>query len=115
MPQPTGGPDWDNDGFEDAADNCTLVSNLDQTDADADGYGNACDGDFDGDGVAGTQDFLLLRRSFGESSGSPNFLAGADLDANGVIGGSDFSGWLRRFGSEPGPSGLGCAGTPPCP
>lgn len=35
--------DLDNDGVMDVADNCPTVVNLDQTDTDGDGIGNACD------------------------------------------------------------------------
>lgn len=40
----TGGTDddADNDGIPDAVDNCPNVANADQTDANADGYGDAC-------------------------------------------------------------------------
>ena len=56
-----GDPDWldtdsDNDGVADSADNCPLVANGDQADADGDGLGNACDGDDDADGVVDSAD-----------------------------------------------------------
>jgi len=35
--------DADGDGIEDGVDNCPTVVNVDQTDADSDGSGNACD------------------------------------------------------------------------
>ena len=53
--------DYDNDGVEDASDNCMRVSNYDQVDRDGDGRGDACDNcltawnelqdDTDGDGI----------------------------------------------------------------
>jgi hypothetical protein len=36
-------PDVDADGVADVADNCLMVSNADQADADGDGWGDACD------------------------------------------------------------------------
>jgi hypothetical protein len=36
-------PDTDADGLLAACDNCPLVANLDQTDGDSDGFGDACD------------------------------------------------------------------------
>jgi hypothetical protein len=51
-----GCPDTDGDGVADTTDNCRTVANADQTDADADRVGNACDqnprgDDPDGDGI----------------------------------------------------------------
>ena len=37
------GEDGDGDGVPDLVDNCAAVSNVDQADADGDGYGNDCD------------------------------------------------------------------------
>lgn len=48
--------DSDNDGIEDANDNCPAVANADQADFDGDGYGDACDPDDDNDGVADESD-----------------------------------------------------------
>ncbi len=49
-------PDDDGDGVADSEDNCPSVSNPDQTDADEDGMGDACDPDDDNDGVLDADD-----------------------------------------------------------
>ncbi len=43
--------DDDNDGMENAMDNCPLVANPDQTNTDKDGEGDVCDEDDDNDGL----------------------------------------------------------------
>ena len=53
------GIDRDQDTVLDGLDNCPSVSNVDQTDTDMDGIGDACEflvGDSDGDGVADNVD-----------------------------------------------------------
>lgn len=107
--------DADGDADGDACDRCVAVVNADQLDTDADGYGNACDVDLDGDGVVGLSDFNRFRLSFGRVAGAPGFDASADFNGDGTIGLSDFNVLRLGFGSPPGPSGLGCAGTVPCP
>lgn len=47
--------DSDSDGVRDIADNCKAVANADQTDADKNGEGDACE-DFDKDGVMNNRD-----------------------------------------------------------
>lgn len=58
-PEPAGAPsDADSDGVPDSADNCSEISNPDQTlDRDADGKGDTCDGDIDGDSRPNDTDY----------------------------------------------------------
>jgi hypothetical protein len=107
--------DQDADGVLDGSDNCLVVENPDQLDVDQDGYGNLCDADFDGDGSVGGTDYLLLRSAFGSRTGEPAWNAAVDADGNGAIGGPDYLAFRRAFGGSPGPSGLACAGSVPCP
>jgi len=46
--------DTDGDGILDLNDNCPTVVNVDQADLDADGLGDVCDTDIDGDGFTNT-------------------------------------------------------------
>ncbi|MCH8132724.1 MAG: hypothetical protein IIA30_09260, partial [Myxococcales bacterium] len=74
------------------------------------GYGNACDADFNNDGVVGIPDFALLSAQFGSTTGGS-----ADFNGDTIVGIPDFAALSGMFGSPPGPSGLSCAGTVPCP
>ena len=58
-------PDADGDGVPDASDNCTLVANPTQLDADVDGYGNICDADLNNNGLVTTSDYTILRNRSG--------------------------------------------------
>jgi len=105
-------PDTDGDGAPDALDNCVESANADQCDTDADGYGNVCDADFNNDGFVGGPDYNVLRTEFLQAvpPGDPD----VDLTCDGAIGNPDFNIFRARYGGFPGPSGLACAGTPPC-
>ncbi|MCH7708333.1 MAG: thrombospondin type 3 repeat-containing protein [Myxococcales bacterium] len=107
--------DDDGDGLVNSEDNCTAVANPDQFDSDADGYGNACDADFDNDGVVGASDFIILSGAFGSQAGDANWNPDVDSNHDGAIGALEFITLSGQFGSAPGPSGLSCAGTVPCP
>lgn len=63
-----------NYGCGNACDDCLSVVNADQRDRDRDGYGDACDNDRDGDGVANDSDNCPDRRNPDQ----------ADPDQNGV-------------------------------
>src|SRR5215468_6877575 len=95
-------PDADSDGVPDDEDDCTLVPDYSQLDADHDGYGNACDADFDQNGHVGASDFLALRRAFGTSAGSPGWNPAMDLNGDGAVGGLDFLALVHSFGLPPG-------------
>jgi hypothetical protein len=108
--------DSDGDGVPDACDSCSEVANPSQDDTNADGYGDLCDPDLDDDGVVGGPDFGRFIASFNASSGEPEFDPAADFDGNGNVGGPDFGIFLGGFATAlPGPSGLPCAGSAPCP
>ena len=108
-------PDLDSDGVTDAEDNCLIVSNSTQLDSDQEGYGNVCDADYNDDGVVGTYDFMTLRNAFGSTVGTPGWDPQLDANGDGAIGTFEFALVRRAFGDPPGPSGLACAGSTPCP
>ena len=100
--------DSDSDGIIDELDNCSNIANVDQFDADVDGYGSICDGDFDDDFIVFGTDYSSLAAAFG--SNSPPAAKELDMDNDGLIFGTDFSAFAQQFGGPPGPSGLDCAG-----
>ena len=114
--------DTDGDTIPDASDNCVNVMNAavgqpagalaSQCDIDQDGYGNACDPDVSNDGVVGGPDYGPITASFGGLGYPTN---SADVNCDGLVGGPDYGPITANFGGAPGPSGLSCAGTVPCP
>ncbi len=79
--------DDDNDGVLDVDDNCPLIGNADQADADGDGEGNVCDTDDDNDGVLDTEDNCpLLPNPNQEDSDNDGIgdLCDDDIDNDGV-------------------------------
>jgi len=97
-PQPPPDLDADDDGVDDAEDNCPLEPNADQADSDGDGLGDACDDDRDGDNVPNGEDACPDQPGEADNAGCPH--AGG-----GQPGGSDGSG-----GSAGGGAGR-CANT----
>jgi hypothetical protein len=108
-------PDADGDGVEQWRDNCKEVSNPGQCDTNRDGYGNACDADYDNNGVVGISDFNILRSHFGQRDHDPDFDPDVDSNCDGAIGIPDFNALRSQFARPPGPSGIVSApGEEPC-
>ncbi len=100
--------DSDGDGVADDVDNCTLAENDTQLDTDGDGYGNACDADFDNNCIANIIDLGIFRTLF--------FMPGneADLNGDGITNVIDLGIFRTLFFQAPGPSAtdtLNCSGT----
>jgi len=97
-------------------DNCVAIKNgrnemSNQIDSDSDGYGNACDSDYNNDLATTTLDFPIFLDAF---TGGPTTVT--DHNGDGATTTLDFSLFLADFQglNPPGPSGLVCAGTIPC-
>ena len=91
-------PDSDGDGVPDKSDNCTLVANSDQRDADGDGYGSICDPDLNNDHIVNATDLAILKQAFGSSD------ANADFNGDGVVDDLDLTMLKTQFFKSPGPS-----------
>ncbi len=115
--------DTDSDGFGDVCDNCTHVPNgivfgfgrLAQSDFDRDGFGDVCDGDHNNDGTTNLGDIIEMSPEFGTFRGDPGFRQDIDMNGDERISPPDLFLTQQSFSAGgPGPSGLSCAGTPPC-
>jgi hypothetical protein len=94
----------------DNQDNCTGKANSDQRDTDLDGYGNACDGDFNQDGGVGGPDYLTFVATNGLSEGQPGYNDAVDCNFDKAVGGPDYLCFISQNGAGvPGPSGRTCA------
>ncbi|MBJ20818.1 MAG: hypothetical protein GY910_11540, partial [bacterium] len=102
--------DVDGDLVADLLDNCLEVANgpndsSNQTDTDRDGYGNACDTDYDNTGTTDMPDFARFLAAFQGGPADP----ATDHNDDGGTNVADFAVFLAGFGRTPGPSGLDCA------
>ena len=107
-------PDGDGDGVADYDDNCSETLNASQLDTNLDGYGNACDADYNDDGGVGVLDWMHMSSVYGTVEGDPSYDPDVDMDGDGGIGLPEYLFLGSVFGDAPGPSGLVCAGIPPC-
>jgi hypothetical protein len=98
------GADADGDTVDDGSDNCIEVANPDQRNVDRDGgqdaFGNACDPDFNNDGVVSAADYLILRAALNTADPA------SDLNGDGTVSAADYLVLRRYLGRPPGPSGL---------
>ncbi|MFK8031331.1 MAG: M14 family zinc carboxypeptidase [Gammaproteobacteria bacterium] len=92
--------DTDLDGVQDSVDNCTLVSNPSQLDTDTDGFGNACDADFNNDGIT---NFLDLARFADDFLATGTLVT--DTNGDGVVNFVDLITVRDFFLMPPGPGG----------
>lgn len=105
------GADQDGDTVADAIDNCSDRPNASQTDTDEDGYGNACDGDFNNDGAVDAVDANLFKSRFLETVTGCDLVF--DMSGNdGLTGAADANAFrLQAARGEPGPgAGVGDTG-----
>lgn len=93
-------PDSDNDQVKNFLDNCINVQNTDQRDTNADGFGNRCDPDFNGDLIVNAFDLFYLKSKF--LTTDPH----ADLNGDGVVNAFDLFIMKSMFLTPPGPSGI---------
>ena len=92
--------DTDGDGIFDDIDNCTQDANSNQRDTDSDGFGNACDFDFNNDCVTNFVDYSILTADF-LATGNLD----TDINGDGVVNFIDIAPFNTRFLNPPGPSG----------
>src|SRR5262245_51698708 len=107
-------PDQDQDGIGDPRDDCLAIANSDQRDTDLDGFGNLCDGDFDGNLMVNALDLGRLKDGYFKQQSDPAYDPDVDLDGNGVVNAVDLGRFRSMYLSTPGPSGRVCAGKSPC-
>ncbi len=78
--------DADGDGVGDACDNCPGTISNDVTDSDGDGFGDVCQDDFDGDGVANTVDNCLMVANNNQADTDGDGIGDACDDVDDTVG-----------------------------
>lgn len=97
-----GSSDTDNDGFADNLDNCPKTANASQLDSNGNGIGNACDADFNKDGMVNAKDLAVFQLAFGSKVGDAKYDANCDMNGDGRINALDLAMFQARFGKPPG-------------
>ncbi len=103
--------DSDGDLVPDWCDNCRLAANRSQRDAQGDGHGDACDCDFDQNGVCNIDDFnaFLVDRGAGAGAGA-DAGSGTDMNGDGAVDDADFALFEPLYAAgAPGPGAVGAS------
>src|SRR5262245_47530775 len=88
--------DQDNDGICDERDVCSAEPDPGQLDSDFDGFGNACDPDYNGDGAVGPVDLQALSARLMKSWTDPLYHPIYDREGDGAIGDAEMAMLLRH-------------------
>jgi len=91
------GSDVDEDGVCDHRDNCEFDFNPEQSDSDGDELGNACDCDYDNDGVVGRLDFMIFQKAYNSGYPNGNYDTVTDHNCDNFIGEEDFNTFLSAL------------------
>lgn len=112
------GTDIDGDLTCDLSDNCVVIPGS-QFDADEDGYGNRCDGDFDNTGLITVGDFNTFKSCFNNIQSAPGpdpNCTESDMHSTGIFTLGDFNLFKTTFSRKPTAiSGPSCAYFPDAP
>ncbi len=98
----------EDDPNDDVSDNCPDDFNWEQGDSDSDGYGNACDANFDNVGKVGPTDFSTFKATFNLGRKHADYDDQANHDCIGKVEASDYSIFQGMFNETQSP-GAQCA------
>jgi ligand-binding sensor domain-containing protein len=116
-PLDMGGPDGDMDGVLDAIDNCPMLANPDQADADMDDIGDVCDDDGDNDGIADDVDNCPMLANPGQidlDRDGQGDACDADPDGDGLDDAAELAKGTDRLRADTDADGVG-DGEDTCP